>query len=68
MKIANADTCLSDGAGVLNQSNVSLGLRNIQFVDDLVDPLLDQFEVLRTHALRAVDQEHYVCRCIAASW
>ncbi len=62
------DTYLSDRAGVLHQSNVSLALRNIQFVDDLVDPLLDQLKVLRAHTLRAVDQEHHICRRVAASW
>lgn len=47
---------------------MSLAVRNIQFVDDLVDPLLDQLKVLRTDALRAINQEHHICRRVAASW
>lgn len=61
-------TYLFDCAGVLHQSNMSLVIRNIQFVNDLVDPLLDQLKVLRTNALRAIDQEHYIYCCVAASW
>lgn len=56
-----AESYLSDCAGVLHQSDVSLVFGDVQLVDDLVDPLLDQLEVLGADALGAVDQEHHVC-------
>lgn len=66
--MAHAEPHLFDRAGVLDQSDVGLAVRDFQFVNDLVDPLLDQLKVLRTDAFRAVDQEHHVCRHVAASW
>lgn len=47
---------------------MSLGVRNIHLVNDLVDPFLDQLKVLRSDALGAVDQEHNICRGVAATW
>lgn len=47
---------------------MSLAFTDVQFVDDLVYPFLDQLKVLRTHALRAIDQKHNVCCGVAASW
>lgn len=67
-KMLHAEPHLFDRAGVLDQSDVGLAVRDIQFVNDLVDPLLDQLKVLRTDAFGAVDQEHHVCRRVAASW
>lgn len=62
-----ADTHLFDCTGVLHQSNMSFALRDVQFVNDLIDPLLDQLKVLRTHALRAIDQKHHIHCNVAAS-
>lgn len=66
--MSHSEPHLFDRAGVLHEPNVRLAVRDIQFVDDLVDPLLDQLKVLRTDAFRAVDQEHHIRRRVAASW
>jgi len=64
--VIKTDPYLSDSAGVLHEPNMSLVLRDVQFVDDLVDPLLHQLKVLRTDTLRAIDQKHNICRGVAA--
>lgn len=67
-KMSPAEPHLFDRAGVLDQSNVSLAVGDIQFVNDLVDPLLDQLKVLRADTFRAIDQKHHIDRHVAASW
>lgn len=67
-KMSPAEPHLFDRAGVLDQSDMSLVVRDIQFINDLVDPLLDQLKVLRTDAFRAVNQKHHIGRRVAASW
>lgn len=64
----NTDSYLSDRARVLDKSNMSLAVGDVQFVNDLVDPLLDQLKVLRSDALGAIDQKHHICCSVAASW
>lgn len=68
IKKEKSDSYRFDCAGVLHQSDMSLAFTDVQFVDDLVDPFLDQLKVLRTHALRAIDQKHNVCCGVATSW
>lgn len=68
VKGSHSEPHLFDRAGVLHESHVRLAVRDVQFVNDLVDPLLNQLKVLRADAFGAVDQEHHIRCRVAASW